>query len=218
MNDALRPLIVNYGLGNVGSVSNALEALGYPAVLSDKAEDFSRATHIILPGVGAFDDCMRALSRRGLVPLLSREVREKKKPYLGICLGMQILSERSEEGGREQGLGWISGTVRRFRVDERRVRVPHVGWNDVAVLKESPLFTGITKPIFYFVHSYHLAPRDTAAVAGTTDYGETFVSAVAEGNMFGVQFHPEKSQRAGLDLLASFLSVPSPLVGVQSNP
>lgn len=205
-----RALVVDYGLGNGRSVLNALDALGVPALLSLAPADFANATHIILPGVGAFGDCMKELHSRGLPPLLEQAVRKDKKPYLGICIGMQILGDRGEEGGEHAGLGWISGTVRRLSDTNGTLRIPHVGWNDALILKAKPLFNHILRPIFYFVHSYALYPSQPEEIAAETDYGGLFTASVAKNNIFGVQFHPEKSQRAGLDLLSNFMSVPSP--------
>ncbi|MBI2474295.1 MAG: imidazole glycerol phosphate synthase subunit HisH [Candidatus Taylorbacteria bacterium] len=197
-------LIVDYGMGNAGSVKNALEYLHIDHVLSAKAEDFKKATHIILPGVGSFDQCMKNLKKAGLFKLLEKEVLTKEKPYLGICLGMQILAEYGLEGGKTAGLGWVKGNTDLMR-PAGELALPHVGWNDVKVEKRS-LFEGIKAPIFYFVHSYSLEPSDRKAIAGTTDYGGDFVSAVETKNIYGVQFHPEKSQHAGLKLLENFLN------------
>lgn len=200
-------LIVDYGMGNAGSVKNSLEALAIPSILSSKPEDFKKASHIILPGVGAFGECMKNLEKQGLLVLLNEEVIKKRKPFLGICLGMQILAEFGEEGGRSKGLNWISGETIKLKAKNDKFPLPHVGWNDVVIKSNSKLFTGITNPIFYFVHSYHFVPKNNKVIAGKTDYGQEFVSAVELGNIFGVQFHPEKSQRQGLKLLENFLSI-----------
>jgi len=200
-----RALIVDYGMGNAGSVKNALGALSIENFLSSNPKDLVKATHIILPGVGAFDQCMKNLKKLGFVSALKKEVVGNKKPFLGICLGMQILAELGEEGGKTKGLGWIAGTTRRFTVDEQKYHLPHVGWNDVKVLGKSGLFKGINHPIFYFVHSFHFAPTDKKIIIGESEYGEKFASAVASKNIFGVQFHPEKSQHEGLKLIENFL-------------
>lgn len=200
-------LIVDYGMGNAGSVKNAINKIGLEAFLSSDPKDFSKATHIILPGVGAFSECLKNLKKRRLLKILKKEVLDRKKPFLGICLGMQILAEYGEEGGKTAGLGFLSGITRKFVVDEKKFRLPHVGWNDVEMKSKSRLFEGIRNPIFYFVHSYHFAPKDKSLVAGESEYGEKFVSAVEAGNIFGVQFHPEKSQHAGLKLLENFLNI-----------
>lgn len=192
-------------MGNLFSVKNALEAVGAEIVISKNPEDLKRADQIILPGVGAFPDGMKNLKELGIIPALEKEVLEKKKPFLGICLGSQLLASYGEEHGSTSGLGWINGRVRRFRVDEKQFRVPHVGWNDVSPVPGATLFKGIDSDIFYFVHSYFVAPEDPGVVAATCEYGEKFTAAVERGNIFGVQFHPEKSQKSGLKLLKNFL-------------
>jgi len=197
--------IVDYGMGNTGSVKNALRLLGAEGVVTRDPKDFARATHIILPGVGAFGDGMKNLEQYDLPALLAGEALEKKKPFLGICLGMQLLADQGEESGGTRGLGWIPGVVRRLRVDERRFRIPHIGWDDVTASPDATLFKGVLPSVFYFVHSYvfDAAPE---MVAATCDYGEAFCTAVEWGNLFGVQFHPEKSQKSGLALLRNFIA------------
>lgn len=197
--------IVDYGMGNIASVRNALRSLGADPLITSKAADFAAATHIILPGVGSFADGMAELHRRGIAHILAREVLENKKPFLGICLGMQLLGSRGEEGGDTEGLGYIPGRVRRFRVDETRYRLPHIGWDTVA-RKDVPLFSGVISEDFYFVHSYVLVPESASDVIGTCEYGETFAAAVRRNNIFGVQFHPEKSQRGGFAILKNFIA------------
>lgn len=200
-------VIVDYGMGNTGSVKNALLFLGKEAVISRNPEDLHRATHLILPGVGAFGDGMKKLVDFGLVRILEEEVLMKKKPILGICLGMQLFADIGEEGGTHKGLGWISGGTRRFRVDEKRFRLPHIGWNDVETRESATLFEGVTPEVFYFVHSYVIEPSDPSVVTASCDYGEVFSAAVEKENIFGVQFHPEKSQKAGLAVLKNFIAV-----------
>ena len=195
--------VVDYGMGNVASVQNALRLLGAQSVLTARAEDFERATHLILPGVGAFGDGMRELRERGLIPLLEREVLQKKKPFLGICLGMQLLAEAGEEGGDAKGLGFIAGRTRKLRAGS--LRLPHIGWDDVTPAPGASLFAGIAAHDFYFVHSYVVEPADPAAVAAACTYGEAFAAAVQKDNIFGVQFHPEKSQKAGIAVLRNFI-------------
>ncbi|MFH1077792.1 MAG: imidazole glycerol phosphate synthase subunit HisH [Patescibacteria group bacterium] len=199
--------IVDYGMGNVASVRNAFLSLGADATITARAEAFEDATHIVLPGVGAFGDGMRNLRAHGLVDVLTHEAIEKRKPFLGICLGMQLLADMGEEGGENEGLGWIHGRVRRFRVDEKRFRVPHVGWDDVEPKPGEALFDGIASPIFYFVHSFFFDGTEDSDVIATCDYGERFTAAVRHGNVMGVQFHPEKSQKSGLALLKNFLEI-----------
>lgn len=196
-------LVIDYGVGNHRSVTNALERLGYSYAVSHKKEDIQKARAYILPGVGAFEEAMLNLKKRDIIEVLRREVVEKKKPLLGICLGMQVLAEDSLEGGRTAGLGFIPGHV--VPIPAEGVRVPHVGWNDLTVQKTGPLFT--TMPAgarFYFDHSYYFA-TDKKYIAATTVYGNEITAAVQYNNIFGVQFHPEKSQTNGLRLLRAFM-------------
>ena len=148
--------IIDYGMGNMGSVLNALAYLKAPALVTRDVEEIRRASHIILPGVGAFEEGMRNLRKYGLIPILE-ETTKARKPFLGICLGMQLLASVGEEGGIHTGLSLIPGRVRRFQVDEVNVRVPHIGWNDVSSSSDSVLFKNVSPPIFYFVHSFHRA-------------------------------------------------------------
>ncbi len=199
-------VIIDYGVGNVGSVLNVLKRIGADAAISGQAEDIASASHLILPGIGAFDNGVRRLRASGLVPLLRDRVIEDGVPLLGICLGMQLLMHRSEEGV-EPGLGWIDGDVIHFRQVEgaKRLRVPFIGWSTIEHRHPGRLLEGIPGAAqFYFVHSYHVRCED-GIVAAETDYGYQFVSAIEQGNMVGVQFHPEKSQRAGMALLRNFL-------------
>lgn len=199
--------IVDYGMGNLRSVANALEAIGQPAILTDRADDLRRADAIVLPGVGAFCDGMANLERSGLIGVLTEEVREGGKPYLGICLGMQFLAEYGAEGAGGRGLGWVPGTVRRLQPGDRRFKVPHIGWNDLEIVRDGVLYADLPEaPVYYFVHGYHLvvSPEAQAAVTATCWHGESVVASIEQGNILGVQFHPEKSQRAGLRLLENF--------------
>lgn len=197
--------VVDYGMGNVGSAVNAVRYLGVECKLTALPADFEKATHIILPGVGAFPDGMKELHGRGLVPVLEKEVLEKKKPFLGICLGMQLLSEWGDENGGAKGLGWIKGKTQRLAVDESKYRLPHIGWNEVT-FNDSPLSKDLPSHDFYFVHSFALVPENPEHIIGTCDYGGIFAAAVARENVYGVQFHPEKSQKGGLQLLKNFLA------------
>jgi len=197
--------IIDYGMGNLFSVGNALKTLGAEVVISSKAEDIRAADKIVLPGVGAFPDGMKNLKDLGIDKTLAEEVLVKKKPLLGICLGMQLLATVGEEHESTDGLGFIEGTVRKFKISGKKFRIPHIGWNDVVPKGDDPLFKKIRTPIFYFDHSYHFVPKDGSTVIATCDHGEVFAAAVRKENIFGVQFHPEKSQREGLDLLNSFL-------------
>jgi glutamine amidotransferase len=197
--------VVDYGMGNLRSVFKALEAIGEgPRVTRDPA-DLRSASHIVLPGVGAFAQCAANLRATQLVDVLEEEVRERKKPFLGICLGMQLLARDSEEGGPHEGLGWFPASVRRLHGDAG-LKVPHIGWNDVRAQPDSPLFKGVRHPVFYFVHSYYVDCADPALVSATSDYGITFPAAIVADNIWAVQFHPEKSQLNGLRFLRNFLS------------
>lgn len=198
-------VIIDYGMGNVGSIRNMLKKAGAQSIVSSDADAISRADAIILPGVGAFDTGMRRLAELDLISVLNRRVIERRTPILGICLGMQLLTNRSEEGSLP-GLGWINGeTIRFFRDEvEPELRVPHMGWNYVQPAKDHFLFEGLEKPRFYFVHSYHVQCERTTVLA-TCNYGRDFTAAVHRGNIMGTQFHPEKSHRFGLTLLRSFL-------------
>ncbi|HZU82951.1 MAG TPA: imidazole glycerol phosphate synthase subunit HisH [Polyangiaceae bacterium] len=197
--------VVDYGMGNLMSVTNALTAVGAEARVLRDARGTADAGALVVPGVGAFGRGMQGLRERGFVDALEREVREKKKPMLGICLGLQLLATRGTELGDHLGLGWVPGVVHRLE-GSPGLRVPHIGWNEVS--GGGALFAGVPQGTsFYFVHSYHLVPDDPRHVAGTTEYGQTFVSAVEADNVLGVQFHPEKSHKFGLALLKNFVSV-----------
>ena len=193
--------VVNYGVGNVKSVICALGRLGEEVVLSSDPVQIAAAAGVILPGVGAFAAAMRNVREAGLDHVLGM-LADSGTPVLGICLGMQLFFTESEEHGRCQGLGLLRGRVRRFAPD---LKVPHMGWNQVEQRRPSPLLDGLgNDSFFYFAHSYHVEPEEESAVLGVTEYGGTFVSAVASGRVFGVQFHPEKSGPRGLAVLANF--------------
>jgi glutamine amidotransferase len=196
-------VVVDYGMGNVRSVLNAFEALGVRAQLASSESALDEAERIVLPGVGAFREAMERLRERGLIAPLQRNVIERGKPFLGVCLGMQLLADVSFEHGEHRGLGWISGEVRRIEPSDS-LRVPHIGWNSVERRGTSQLLE--PSAAFYFVHAYHLLPRDPEVVTGTCDYGGAVTAAVERHNIFGTQFHPEKSQKAGLALLKRFLA------------
>ncbi len=199
-------VVIDYGMGNVGSVVNMLRKVGAEADATGEPARIAQATKLVLPGVGAFDAAMTRLHDRDLVPVLNRRVLDDGVPILGICLGMQVMTESSEEGD-ERGLGWFEGGTRRFRFDgpEPRLRVPHMGWNVIRAVKPTPLFDGMyDEPRFYFVHSYHVYCRNVEDVMLTTDYGGTFVSGISRGNIYGVQFHPEKSHKFGMHLVRRF--------------
>ena len=192
--------IVDYGSGNLRSVQKAFEKLGCPARITDDPQVVAESERVVLPGVGAFGDAMRALRDRGLVEPIVAHVRAEK-PFFGICMGLQLLFEAGLEGGRHEGLGLLPGEVVRFGVSGG-LKVPHMGWNTVRWRGDA---WGGPDDWYYFVHSYHARPRDESVVAAVTDYGGEFVSAVARGRLFATQFHPEKSQASGLRLLESFI-------------
>jgi glutamine amidotransferase len=196
--------IIDYGMGNLQSVRSALELLGCNVQISDSHKAFADADALILPGVGAFGEAISNLQQRKLIEPLQRAVVEERKPLLGICLGMQLLADSSEERGNFCGLSLIPGQIKIVPVSGG-LRLPHIGWNGVEVLKKEPLFNDIPEGgAFYFVHSYHF-DCDRAYVAGVTDYGMDITAAVQKGHIFGVQFHPERSQRKGLYLLRNFV-------------
>ncbi len=193
--------IIDYGVGNLRSVEKAFAATDCEATVSSNEQDLRAADKLVLPGVGAFGACMRALSDGRFDQLVRERVREGT-PLLGVCVGMQMLFEESDEFGATPGLGLLRGRVRRFG-DE--LVVPHVGWNRIDQIRENPLFTGVAnRSFFYFVHSYYCEPADPSVIAGETEYGLRYASVVAKDNICGVQFHPEKSQDAGLRLLRNF--------------
>ncbi len=193
--------IIDYGMGNLRSVEKAFEKLGFDTAISDDPKFINRADGVILPGVGAFADCMANLLSAGMEGAV-RESVESGKPFLGICLGLQLLFKESEEDGIHQGLGIFEGRVRRL---PRGQKVPHMGWNQIKYTNKSPIFDGIPEGSnFYFVHSYYVDPSDKRIIATTTDYGFEFTSSVWADNVFAVQFHPEKSGEVGLKVLDNF--------------
>jgi glutamine amidotransferase len=195
--------ILDYGSGNVKSVANLFAFLKIECVVSNQATDIEHATHLVLPGVGAFGAAMQKIRERIPLNIVSREVLKGKKPFLGICVGMQVLADTGEEFGVHQGLGWIPGRVRRFR--DFGLPVPHIGWNDVHKCATDLLLGEHETLDFYFVHSYLFEPYDQDCVAATTRYGEEYPSIIRRENILGVQFHPEKSQKAGMLLLNNFV-------------
>jgi glutamine amidotransferase len=202
--------IVDYGMGNLRSVHKAVEQVGVEARVTSASRELMDAAKIILPGVGAFRDCMRNLVELDLLEPLIRSIG-KGKPFLGICLGLQLLFEESDEFGLHKGMGVLPGKVTRFPEAIRDpeigepLPIPHMGWNSVEIKKETPLFAGIESgSYFYFVHSYYAIPEDPKDIAAVTSYGVEFACAVQRGNIYAVQFHPEKSQEKGLRLLRNF--------------
>jgi len=199
--------IVDYGMGNVRSVQKAFERLGHAAEVTPDPDRVRAASAVVLPGVGAFGDCMANLVKGDLREPVVRAIRSGR-PFLGICLGLQLLFDESEEFGRQEGLGLVPGRVVRFPAgspEGEPLKVPHIGWNQVTFRSRARIFEGLPDPAYlYFVHSYYVVPEDPAWIAGTTEYGLSFTSAIARDNVWGVQFHPEKSQRLGLSILDRF--------------
>ena len=195
--------IIDYGMGNLRSVQKGFEKVGRRAVVSGDPSEVADATKLVLPGVGAFEDAMAELQRRRLVTPILRAI-DAGKPFLGICLGLQLLFDVSHEHGRHRGLGVLAGQVVRFRLPSE-YSVPHMGWNQISMVHRPPILEGIREQTyFYFVHSYYVAPDDRRVVATETDYGGPFCSMVWRDNLFATQFHPEKSQADGLRILKNF--------------
>lgn len=205
--------IIDYGSGNLRSAAKAFERViadhGFKAkvVITDKPSEIESAARIVLPGQGAFADCMRGLKlRKGLYEILVRQVIEKNIPFLGICVGMQLLATRGFEHGVHDGFDWISANVRRLEPADETLKIPHMGWNAVRLLQDHPALRHIREDDhFYFVHSFVVESKDIADIIGTTDYGSAFTSIAGRDNILGTQFHPEKSQDAGLRLIRGFL-------------
>lgn len=201
-------VVIDYGMGNLHSAFKAFEHLGADVLLSGKPEDLRTADKLVLPGVGAFGDGMENLGKRGLAGAMREEVLAKKKPLLGICLGMQLLARDSTELGMHEGLGFIDAHVRKLDVEGFGLKVPHVGWNNVKVKEGAKLFGKVSAdPSFYFVHSYAVQCSNPEDVAATCGYGKEFAAALEHGNIFATQFHPEKSQKDGLRVLQNFIDL-----------
>lgn len=193
--------VVDYGMGNLRSVQKGFEKVGFEAIVTSDIKTIEGASRIVLPGVGAFADCMNNLEERGLIEPVIRGI-EKGKPFLGICLGLQLLFEESEEFGSRKGLGLIKGKVKRFPAGD--LKVPHMGWNSIKKVKDTPLLADLAEDSYlYFVHSYYVQPDEDVA-ATMTGYGVEFTSSIIKDNIFACQFHPEKSQADGLKILKAF--------------
>jgi len=197
--------ILDYGMANLRSVQKAFEHVGHRAAIVTEPEQIDSADRFVLPGVGAFQDAVAALRDRNLVEPILGHIR-KGKPFLGICLGLQMLFEVGYEDGEHRGMGVLPGKCVRFEVDQKLgLKVPHMGWNQLDVVRPSPLMCDLPPASsVYFVHSYHVEPSDAAVIATTTDYGGSFVSSIWRDNVVATQFHPEKSQKVGLQILANF--------------
>ncbi|MDO8282150.1 MAG: imidazole glycerol phosphate synthase subunit HisH [Thermodesulfovibrionia bacterium] len=206
--------IIDYGMGNLRSVEKGFQKAGVEVMVTNRPEDVKNADGVVLPGVGAFKDCMGELKNLNLNDTVVESIKSGK-PFLGICLGLQVLFSESEEFGKCMGLDIFKGKVPRFNFGDQKLltlnsqlstlKVPHMGWNEVKIKKENPLLKGIPdKSFFYFVHSYYVAPEDSSIIATTTDYGIEFTSSIWKDNVYAVQFHPEKSQALGLRLLRNF--------------
>jgi glutamine amidotransferase len=195
--------VIDYGMGNLRSVQKGLERTGCEAIVTRDLAKIESARGVVLPGVGAFSACMENLGKFGLIEPI-REIVRRKKPFLGICLGFQLLFSESEEFGRQKGLDLFPGKVVGFHAGEN-LKVPHMGWNRIEKKKESPFLDGLSSGDYvYFVHSFYVVPEDSSIVATTTEYGQPFVSSIATEAIFACQFHPEKSQELGLRILANF--------------
>lgn len=210
---AQRVALIDYGSGNLRSAEKALaraaqeSASGQEIIVTNKAEVAASAERIVLPGVGAFADCMKGLKAvPGMIETLEEAVLRRGTPFLGICVGMQLLASVGREFGDHPGLGWIEGQVVRMHPGDASLKIPHMGWNELTLVRPHPLFEGIQPNAHaYFVHSYVIEPNDSGAVIATSEYGGPFVAAVGRANIAGTQFHPEKSQVTGLTVLANFL-------------
>ena len=201
----IKVCILDYGSGNVKSVFNLVSFLGYDVIVSNERIEIESATHIILPGVGSFGAAMGKITTQIPLKVLKFEVFNNKKLFLGICVGMQVLMEKGYEHGEHDGLGWIPGTVEKLQVEN--LPLPHIGWNDIIIKQDSDLFTDLGDiKDFYFVHSYAIK-TDDSYILTETNYGSNFYSSIKKENIYGVQFHPEKSQKAGQKLIQNFLTI-----------
>lgn len=198
--------IIDYGLGNLVSVKNMLKKLGVASQITDKPDEINEAKKLILPGVGAFDNGMKLIKEKGLLDLLNKKVLTDKTPILGICLGMQLLTKSSEEG-IETGLGWIDAKTIKFEFKDNVLKIPHMGWNYIDIKKENPLINKAGKQRFYFVHSYYVKCNNDQDIIATSNYGVDFTCAINHNNIYGAQFHPEKSLKFGMSVLNNFAAI-----------
>ena len=196
--------VLDYGSGNVASVYNLLSRLNYNVKILNSSSDIKNSSHLILPGVGAFGASIEKIRTKIEIGLLEDEVKNKKKPFLGICIGMQVLADKGFEFGEHDGLGWIEGTVKKLKAKV----LPHIGWNNIQIKRQTPIFLDLKNmDDFYFVNSYAFNVKDKNLIISETNYENTFCSAVQKDNIFGVQFHPEKSQKTGQQLIHNFLKL-----------
>lgn len=208
----MKVVIIDYGSGNLHSTFKSFEKVSAGKIkilLSSNAEELKSASHIVLPGVGAFEDCKKGiLSLSGMMEEMEIQVINNKKPFLGICVGMQLLAEEGHENGKHRGFGWIKGSVEQIKPSDKNLKIPHMGWNELAVKKEHPFFNGIKDGDHaYFVHSYHLKCENKDDVLAEADYGGSVTAAIAKGNIVGTQFHPEKSKETGFRLIKNFMEM-----------
>ena len=200
----IKVCILDYGSGNIASVKNLLNHLNFKNVISNKIEIIKKSTHIILPGVGAFGAVMKKIKRNIPLKILENEVLIKNKPFLGVCVGMQVLADKSEEFGNHKGFGWIKGSIKKIRSN----KLPHIGWNDIIVKRNSQILNNLEDyKDFYFVNSFYFDSKEKKDVVAETKYGHNFCSIIQKNNIIGVQFHPEKSQKAGQVILKNFLNM-----------
>lgn len=196
--------IVDLGLGNVGSISNILNRLGAESIITNKKEDLVKASKLILPGVGSFDTAINNLRENGLIESLHTSLVEQKTPILGICLGAQLLTKCSEEGNHK-GLGYVNLNTIKFKLEDKSLKLPNMGWRKIIPRNQSKLFDNIEDPWFYFVHNYHFNGNEPNLVSSSSEYGKEFISSFEKENILGVQFHPEKSHKYGFKLFENFL-------------
>jgi len=198
--------IIDYGLGNLHSVLGAVRKVGYDAIITNNGSDILNSDRVILPGVGSFAEGMNNIKNLKLIDPLNKFVNVIKKPILGICLGFQLLANESFEFGHHRGLGWVDASVEKLNLEDKIIRIPHIGWNDHLKCNNSILWDGIPdEALFYYVHSYHMKCKNEKIIIGKCTYGTKFVSAIQQKNIYATQFHPEKSQFYGLEILKNFI-------------
>jgi imidazole glycerol-phosphate synthase subunit HisH len=195
--------ILDYGIGNLKSIYNMFKKVGVESIITSDIDEVKRADKYLLPGVGSFDYGINSLKKTSFFSTLEKEVLENKKPILGICLGMQLLSRDSQEG-KEKGLGWIEAKTVKFDLENKNLSIPHIGWNKSILTSKSDLFKNLDENRFYFVHSYHVVCDNEENILATVDYGREFTCGICKDNIYGVQFHPEKSHKFGMRLLKNF--------------